>query len=61
MYNDKMQNIGDLFFNAIRKLTDDNYTITIRSDKDFDIEWENKSTSITKKQILDKRAELESE
>ena len=56
-----MQNIGDLFFNAIRKLTDDNYIITIRADKDFDIEWETKSTSITKKQILDKRAELESE
>ena len=56
---DKGENVSKLYFIAIRALTNEHYTITIRADKDFDIVWLDNDPNITKQQILDKRAELE--
>ena len=56
---DKGENVSKLYFNAIRALTNEHYTSTIRADKDFDIVWLDNDPNITKQQILDKRAELE--
>jgi len=60
LLTEKGENVSQLYYNAIRALTDEHYVITIRADKDFDIQWLDNDPNITKQQILDKREELES-
>ena len=55
------ENLTQLFHNAIRSLTDEHYSIEIIDTNTFTVTWIGTDPNITKQQILDKRAELESE
>jgi hypothetical protein len=55
------ENLTQLFHNAIRSLTDEHYSIEIIDTNTFTVTWIGTDPNITNQQILDKRAELESE